>query len=918
MLSHRHHSRCACAGAPFALAGTERKYERSRPFVTTHLVLDLTLDLERKAVEGTATLHVERRGPLDDDLVLDAVGFELRHVRVKSGHGKAVDADYVYDGDQIRIALGKLSRVEVEVAYRAVPRLGLYFLAPDRHVKNRPKQVWSQCQDEDARHWFPCQDKPHVKMTTELRVRVPHGMTVLSNGELIESETPARGKQPWMFHYALRNPHPSYLVTLVVGEFAEMTGEARLPSGRVVPLRYLVPPGEEEPGERAFSETPHMIERFSEIIGVEYPWERYSQVVVADFIFGGMENTTATTMYEHILLDERAALDVESHDLVAHELAHQWFGDLVTCRDWSHAWLNEGFATFFEGIERELRLGRDEYEHGVESDLADYLGEATGSYQRPIVCRDYEEPIDLFDRHLYQKGGLVLHMLRRTLGDAVFWGGVQKYVRAHAHGIVETNDLVRALEAESGRSLERFFDQWVFRPGHPVLTVRIGWEKGLLTVDLEQEQKGEDTAVFHFPLEIELEVAGKRERHRREVKSRKESLVVRLEQRPTWVAFDPDFLVTAPVTLKAPCDLLRAQLEKAPTARLRRVAAEALGERQDPATVSALRACLENTDEAWMVRNEAAAALGRIQGADAFSALEAGAKLAHPKVRRAVATALGRFRTPEAASVLDHLARKDRSYVVASAAARSLGKTGDKRAYDTLQALLGVDSWAEVVRAGALEGLATLGDERAVDALIERTKYGHPMRARRAALGALPRLAEGRRVREHLITLLGDTDPHVRISVVAAIEELGDTKARGPLHAHLEHELEGRVIRRIKQALASLGGDKKRDIRKLREETEKLRDELGELKTRLSKLEQTQDAVGEAAHGQGADARLKAPSTNKADAPRGSKRTQASGAKAPRAVAKASAKKGKVGRAPAPAAKQLKGAKKPKKPKKRM
>jgi aminopeptidase N len=842
MLSHRHHSRCACAGAPFALAGTERKYERSRPFVTTHLQLDLTVDFDQKSVEGTATLHVERKSPLDDELVLDAIGFELRHVRVKSGHGKTTEADYGYDGDQIRIALGKLTSGEIEIGYRAVPRLGLYFLAPDRHVKNRPRQVWSQCQDEDARHWFPCQDKPHVKMTTELRVRVPHGMTALSNGELIESDTPSRGKQPWMFHYALRSPHPSYLVTLVIGEFAEMTGEARLPSGRVVPLRYLVPPGEEAQGQRAFSGTPQMIEHFSEVIGVEYPWERYSQVVVADFIFGGMENTTATTMYEHILLDERAALDVESHDLVAHELAHQWFGDLVTCRDWSHAWLNEGFATFFEGVEREHRLGRDEYEHGVEADLADYLGEASGSYQRAIVCRDYEEPIDLFDRHLYQKGGLVLHMLRRTLGDTVFWSGVKKYVDAHKHGIVETNDLMRALEVESGRSLERFFDQWVYRPGHPVLEVKVGWEKGLLTVDVEQTQKGDDVAVFHFPLEIELEVGGKKQRHRREVTGRKEALAVQLDQRPAWVAFDPDFLVAAPVTLKAPSDMLRTQLRKAPTARLRRVAAEALAERQDPPTVAALRACLENADEAWMVRNEAAASLGRIQGPDAFAALAASAKTEHPKVRRAVVTALGRYRTPESAALLEPLAKRDRSYVVSSAAARSLGKTGDKRAFDTLQALLDVDSWAEVVRAGALDGLATLGDERATDALIERTKYGQPMRARRAALSALPRLAEGRKVREHLITLLGDADPHIRAAVVAALDELGDAKARGPLHEHLEHELEGRVIRRIKQALASLGGDKKRDLRKIREEAEKLKDELGELKARLSKLEQTKSA----------------------------------------------------------------------------
>lgn len=839
-VSHRLHGRCACAGAPFALAGTERKYERSRPFVTTHLALDLTLDFDEKSVAGTARLLFQRRGPLDHELALDAIGFELRAVRLRTDRdGDWVDASYTYDGDRIRLDVpAEAQSGEVEIAYRAVPRLGLYFLAPDRHVKDRPRQVWSQCQDEDARHWFPCQDKPHVKMTTELRVTVPHGMTALSNGDLIERDTPEGGKAPWVFHYSLRKPHPSYLVTLVVGEFSELSDEAHLPSGRVVPVRYLVPPTLEEQGTRAFGATPRMIEHFSRLTGVEYPWDRYTQVVVSDFIFGGMENTTATTMYEHVLLDERAALDVESNDLVAHELAHQWFGDLVTCRDWSHAWLNEGFATFFEHLERESRLGLDEYEHGVSGDIDTYVGEANGSYKRAIVCRDYGEPIDLFDRHLYEKGGLVLHMLRRELGDEVFWGAVRSYLEKHAHGIVETNDLVRALEERSGRSLERFFDQWVFRPGHPDLHVTIAYDKGLLTVDVEQKQKGDDVAVFHLPFEIEIGIGERTERHRREIRDARESLAVRLAERPSWVAFDPEFRIAAPVKLKAPADLLRNQLTQAPRARLRRLAAEALAERQDLPTIAALRAVLEDEAETWIVRGAAATALGRIRGDDALEALQAAASVDHPKVRRAVATALGQFRKPEAAKTLQRLARKDPSYLVTAAAARALGRTRDEQAYDVLAELLHSDSWAEVIRAGALDGLARLGDERGVDALIEYTRYGRPMRARRAALAALPKLAEGRRVREHLVTLLDDADPHVRTSVIAALEELGDPKAAGALRELLDRELEGRVIRRARTALAALGGEGKKDVRNLRDETEKLRGQLKELQTRLTKLEQ--------------------------------------------------------------------------------
>jgi aminopeptidase N len=402
-----------------------------------------------------------------------------------------------------------------------------------------------------------------MKMTTELRVRVPPRFTVLSNGELLQQNKPA-GK-PWTYHFRLDRPHPSYLVTLVAGEFSVVSDRpANLGKHGKIPIQYYVPPERKKDSARSFGETPRMVELFSRLTGTPFPWSRYSQIVVSDFIFGGMENTTATTMYEHVLLDERAAIDISSNDLVAHELAHQWFGDYVTCRDWSHAWLNEGFATYFEHVEREDRLGRDEYDYGVAGDLESYLAEANGRYSRAIVCRDYAEPIDLFDRHLYEKGALVLHMLRRELGDETFWAGIRRYLAAHAHGIVETNDLVRALEAESGRSLERFFDCWVFRPGHPELKVKVGYDDGLLSLQVKQQQKLGDTALFDFTLEVEVgNKDGSTSRHTKAISDASDTLVVALPERPAFVAFDPDFRVTSSIEFEAPADMLRNQLAKA-------------------------------------------------------------------------------------------------------------------------------------------------------------------------------------------------------------------------------------------------------------------------------------------------------------------------------------------------------------------
>jgi len=544
-------------------------------------------------------------------------------------------------------------------------------------------------------------------------------------------------------------------------------------------------------------------------------------------------------MYEHVLLDERAALDITSNDLVAHELAHQWFGDFVTCRDWSHAWLNEGFATFMEHVEREDRLGRDEYDYGVSGDNDSYLHEAAARYQRPIVCRDYAEPIDLFDRHLYEKGGLVLHMLRRELGDDTFWAGVQQYLQAHAYGMVETNDLQRALEKASGRSLERFFDSWVYRPGHPELKVKVSFDDGLLSVNVKQGQKLGDTAEFHFELEIEVGTRdGEVSRHRKTVTSAVDTFVLKLSERPAFVAFDPDLRVMGELTFDAPGDMLRAQLESATCAISRARAAEALARRDDPPTIRALSASLAQKNEAWMVRAEAARSLGKIRSEEAFTALAAQASTEHPKVRRAVAAALGSFRTAQAVRVLAKHAKSDPSYLVEAESVRALGRTRQAEALPLILPLLDRASWAEVSRAGALDALGALRDERALPEILKRTQYGFPTRGRRAAIAALPQISDSRKVREHLEDLLEDKDPHLKIDVVSALQTLGDPKSRGPLHRAKERELDGRVVRRLREALRDMGEHKPLAERKrLNDELENVRTEVLELKARLSKLE---------------------------------------------------------------------------------
>ncbi len=847
---YRAHERCACSSnlshyvaradksGAFVLRGTKRVYERPRPFRISHIALDLQLDHPGAQIEGSAELSIVRVDPRATELRLDAVEFDIDsvHVRATRKRGRASKnqpwraAEIVYDGEQLHVRVGsELDAASLRVRYRAAPRRGMYFLSPDEAVPDRPEQIWTQCQDEDARHIFPCHDKPHVRQTMDVRISVRPGWFVLSNGQLSSGK---RRQREGHFHYRMREPLPSYLFSVVAGKFAVL--EDHLGD---LPVTYYVPPGREQDGRRTFAKTPEMIRLFAQRTGMPYPWSKYAQIVVSDFIFGGMENTSATTMYAHILLDERAAIDVSSDGLIAHELAHQWFGDLVTCRDWSHGWLNEGFATFFEHVWREHDLGTDEYLHGLRGDLHAYLGEASSRYQRPVVCSDYEAPIDIFDRHLYEKGALTLHLLRSQLGDEIFWKGVGRYLTKHAGGVVETRDLQRALEEVSGDSLEQVFEQNLFRAGHPNLEVTVAHSSDMLAITVKQ-QGGGSSGPFCVDLDFDVAVTdGPVERYTRRVDSRRHTFSF-AGKRPRFVVVDPDLRVLGRVRTRAPADMLRSQLAEAPTARGRVLAAEALGKRSDPATIRALGDAISRSRQFWGVRAAACSALGRIRSSAAFERLARAARVKHPKVRRAAVVALGQFKTPAAAALLGRAARSDASVLVAAAACRALGSTRQPAALEVLSELIDRPSWADALRSGALTGLARLGDKEAIAILSDNTKYGVPNRGRRTAIAGLPKLSHDRETRELLEELLRDEDPHVRVSVAEALGELGDIKAGVALRVQLDRDLDARVRRRIREVLRDLGGADVRETRRLREEVEELRRKHGELQAELGRFEE--------------------------------------------------------------------------------
>src|SRR5262249_33424926 len=406
---------------------------------------------------------------------------------------------------------------------------------------------------------------PNERATSEVVATVPEQYLAISNGKLLEvrHDPQARLKT---YHWRQEIAHPAYLMTLVVGDYVEIAD-----GYDGIPVLYYVHPGREEDARRAFGNTPRMVQFFSEKIGVRYPYEKYAQVAVTDFIFGGMENTSATTQTAETLHDARAHLDFSSDPLVAHELAHQWWGDLLTCRDWAHGWLNEGFATYFEALWMEHDKGAAEFRYTLQQEAQEYFEEDSKEYRRPIVCNLYQDPIELFDRHLYQKGGLVLHMLRSALGDRLFWKAMQHYCVKHYGQSVITSDLQRAIEETTGRNLDWFFDQWIYKAGHPELSVEYRWDEEAklahVTVKQTQDTKtivgtdGFATPLFRLPVVIDFESAGQRQEFPVTIDAAQQTFHCPLPSRPQMMRFDPGNWILKTLDFRPPKDWLLYQLQ---------------------------------------------------------------------------------------------------------------------------------------------------------------------------------------------------------------------------------------------------------------------------------------------------------------------------------------------------------------------
>lgn len=757
-------------------AFADEPYGRSRDYDLQNARMALRFDLEQRKVIGevTHTLSALRAGVTTLDF--DSVELAIQDVTVG---GKP--AQFETTSTKLRVTLSRPSaageKYTVAIRYEGRPKKGLYFILPDKHYPNRPTQVWTQGEAEDTRYYIPIYDYPNDQTATEMVLTVPAAWLTVSNGRLASVKNAPGGMKVW--GWVQSKPHSTYLISIVAGEYVE-----NKETWRGIPVNYLAP---KDRGDRLAPTNNHvkqMLDFFSDSLGVLYPWDKYSISYVDDFVAGGMENTSAATNTANALVHPQLAWEsLQNADgLNAHETAHQWFGDLVTCKDWGHIWLNEGFATYFEMLFQEKHYGADEFNWALWQNRNNWMQQQR-LFPVPIVTHNFTAMTD-YSGNIYTKGGLVLHMLRSLLGDADFYKGLGHYLNRNRNQNVVTADLVKAVEEATGKSVEEFFNQWVYGAGAPRFEVSYSFDDAAKQVKMEvkQTQKVEGAVgIFRVPIEVEIATAAGKKSFPINISKASETFTFPADSKPMMVLFDKGGRILKTAAFKKAPEELIFQLKNADTVSDRADAARALGEVKDnDAVISALGEASRG-DKHWGVRVTSLRALNSIGGPAAQAQIKAAYANEQPWVRSVAVQLMGNFKDDASITeTLEKIFREDKAQRVRIPALGSITQLKAKNAYSLLTEAASMDSPDDAFRSNAMRLFGQLGDDKAVPMLLEWVAPGKPLAVRGAAIGALGRLdKKNKELTKTIVAFLQEPNRafSFQFSVLNALVERGDKDA---------------------------------------------------------------------------------------------------------------------------------------------
>jgi aminopeptidase N len=789
-----------------AAARADRPYAPSRDYHLQNVRVALHFDVEQRKVIGqvTHTLSALRDG-------LTHLDFDCSELTVSSARVNGKDAKFDLHDDKLSVQLAQPAKsgekFEVELKYEGKPTSGLYFILPDKDDPDRPREIWTQGEAEDTHHYIPIYDYPNDRTSSEMTLTVPADWLTISNGKLLSVQDAPNGQKTWTWRQS--QPVPTYLISFVAGEFKE-----KKDAWRNIPISYNVPRGMEDTIDPTFRRTKEMLDFFSERFGVAYPWDQYAQTAVHDFVASGMENVSATTLAARdILHADLASERPEAVDsLISHEMTHQWFGDLVTCKDWSNTWLNEGFATFGATLWEEHHYGADASSYRYWREQNSWM-QSRELFPVPIVTREINDSVE-YVGNVYGKAGWVIHMLREQLGNDAFFRALQHYLEANRLQNVVSADLAKAIEESSGTNVDQFFDQWIYGAGAPRFTVRSSYDEAekKVSLNVKQTQKIEGhIGLFRVPIEVSITTASGEKVFPIEVSKAEETFAFAVDGPPLMVLFDRGDKILKSVDFQKSTDDWVRQLRSAPDVPDRADAAFALGgSRDNEAAAIALGEAAQH-DKFWGVREEALRALGRLNSLPARKQVLAALSNDEPWVRAVAVEQLGRYHGDEdIAKRLQTVFKDDKAYSVRSAALQSLATDKAPNAQQLLEKALAMSSPDDVLRKAALRAMGSLGDESVVPSLVEWSSPGKPSALRSIAIGSLGRAdLKNHEITTRLIAYLKEPSFDVRFASVFALGRRGDPAAIEPLEAIVKSgQFSMSVPHALEDLIASLKGKK--------------------------------------------------------------------------------------------------------------
>jgi aminopeptidase N len=792
----------------------DEPYARNRSYDLQHSKIILRFDVDQKKIIGEVIHTLTTLRENTSKIEFDSVGLTIQSVTVNKSAAKF---ETTAEKLVVPVAAGKIGvKFEIDIRYEGKPTKGLYFILPDKEYPNRPTQIWTQGESEDTRYYLPTYDYPNDRLTTETVLTVPGSWLTVSNGKLLGVSNTANNMKTWTWKESV--PSSTYLITVVAGEFDEAKD-----SLRNLPVTYYAPKGRGDRLPINYSRTPAMIELFNKKYGVDYPWEKYAQVMVDDFVAGGMENSSATTNTSSSLVNPKLVAEYATgqDDLISHELTHQWFGDYVTCKDWGNIWLNEGFATFGETVWTENHFPKDQSEYQRWTDARHWFA-SSNLYSKPIVRYDFSDSSE-FDGNAYTKGGWVLYMLRHQLGEDAFNRAIKHYLEVNHGKNVVTADLMKAVEESTNSDVDQFFNQWVYGAGAPKFDITYTYDNGKHQVafTVKQTQKVEGhVGLFRVPVDVEITTAAGAYLYPIIVSKQSETFSLPASSEPLMVLFDKGGNVLKKVEFHKDKKEWLYQLnnasdfsDRADAAVTLRTLKEGAGhlEGKAAATNDDVLAALgeaANNDKAWGVRALAAESLGEIGGPVAAKKLiEALNSANEPWLRARMAAALGDFKDDtDVLAKLQNVAEQDASYRARAAALQALGKLKAPNAFAILNSAIAADSPDNFLRNAALRSLGALGEEKAVPVLREWIVPGKPMETREAAIFSLARLQkDNKEITTQIASYLPEQHFGIRMAAVSALGARGDAAAIPALEQLLKSDdLSIEVAPMIKEQIAHL------------------------------------------------------------------------------------------------------------------